>query len=1238
MDHLNPSEYYRAERSPYYIVAPDYREGSSGIRVLHYLCHILNLHGQEAYVQAGAVNEALWVPQLDEKIMRRHYVSRRKPIVIYPEVVPGTPLGLGIKVRYLLNKPGFIAGHKAFDDDEILVAYREPFIADSGAKDILLLPACDPTKFNHENTDPAQRQGRYFFYYRLLNRGGQLLPITAEASEISPAKHRSLDELAAIFKKAELLYCYEDSAIALEARMCGCPVVYIPNPTMLAEYPTDSFGRDGAAWGTSDEEIARAKATVHKVLPTYMKLYGDLQGQLERFVAMTQEAARQTPFEACYPSATISRKGWPVLASNGAQAPRSALEDQADHEYAAWRKRKSLQEIDGQLLAERMTLAWKTRPHINIVIDLRANEANLLADTIDSLATQWYADWHLTIVSDFPPADPALAEFAQITWQLRTPLTPWKEAVDKAIAGTPGDWLLIVEPGNTLEPHALAYLADSINLYPGSRLLYCDEDVRHAGGDLGSPRFKPDFNGELLRSTYYFGPALLVERAAFLAAGGWGSDPGSHLYDLALRMLDNCGADSIKHVSEVLLHTPAESYREINTAAEFTALHAHLERNHVAAETTPGFLHGTQTVRYKVINPALVSIIIPSRDQPGYLSHCVESLLRQTTYRNWELILVDHDTRDPDALDYIDQLGSRPEMAERLRCVRTGGDFNYARLCNLGAAEANGQYLLFLDNDTEIIQPAWLELLLAYLQQPGIVAVGPRLSKPDANLSIIQSGPRLLGVGGLASGMAQDKTNLLEPGYGGRLQVAQETMALTGSCFMVRSEDFHRLKGFDELNTPIYEPVLELCLRLRQNGGRVIWTPWVDVAHHGGITRNRLEADVTNRVRMTETALAERNYFYAKHMASLANDPYYHRHLSLHQPFAIDAHAVIDWDTRFHDRLRILGQPLTSGSGEYRMLSPFRALQMAGLAQTCFIHPVGHKQQRVLNPIELARAAPDVLMLQQAIDDLQITQLKQYRRYNQNVFITYAVDDVLGNLPRKHYLYNFQAREGKSRMREGLSHCDRLIASTQPIADYCQGMIDDIVVVPNRLAGSQWLGVQAQRGMGKKPRVGWAGAQQHLGDLEMIKEVVEALHDEVDWIFMGMCPDFLKPYVAEEHPFVSFAEYPAKLAALNLDLAIAPLEQHFFNEGKSNLRLLEYGIMGWPVICTDIYPYRTNDAPVKRVANESRQWINAIRERINDLDSAYSEGDALRAWVLKHYIIEDHLDEWLDALTPRPAG
>ncbi len=178
--------------------------------------------------------------------------------------------------------------------------------------------------------------------------------------------------------------------------------------------------------------------------------------------------------------------------------------------------------------------------------------------------------------------------------------------------------------------------------------------------------------------------------------------------------------------------------------------------------------------------------------------------------------------------------------------------------------------------------------------------------------------------------------------------------------------------------------------------------------------------------------------------------------------------------------------------------------------------------------------------------------------------------------------------------------------------------------------------MRSLRRQGDKPRVGWAGATQHQGDLELLLDVVKETAAEVDWIFMGMCPKELLPYVREFHQGVSFEDYPAKLAGLNLDLAVAPLEHNRFNEAKSHLRLLEYGALGWPVVCTNIHPYQ--QAPVERVANNPRAWISAIRERINDLDASAAEGDRLRDWVIKHWLLEDHLDDWLIALQPESAS
>jgi len=1252
-----PRSIYERQGVPFYIYAPDYRNSSGGIRVLHYFCHLLNELGEEAYVvNTRVTSPCLRTPKLTFEQLKEHFVTGRNPVTIYPEVLSNNPLNTPLIARWLLNVPGHLGKPVEFETKDIICYYESWCIPNHMNGDFLHIDPLNYSTFNNNDNPCDDTRDLECYYANKYYRHGN--PIREEhLSLISLGQEirRTPKEIADILRRAKVLYCYEPSGIINEAQACGCPVLLIRSDYWELPPEDPHHNLPGCAVYGEKDALASAQRSLPLIKANHDQLRDESWTTTQHFVDTVYQALADLHIHG-KPLLNEAQELWAlseqernsnldrfekIYLASGLyfKDAKTFSEKPADQElYKTFLKRISLQEIDGQLLAERMVQQWQQRPLFNVIIEVRDDEQTLLADTIDSIAAQWYKDWHLTIVAPFHPEDDVITSHPQITWVARGAEESIKESVDWAVDHTPGNWLIFLEPGNTLESHSLAFFADSINYNDATRLLYCDEDIRNTEGEPGTPRFKPDINLELLRNMYYLGGMLVIERQTFLLCGGWSAHQGAEYYDLSLRVIDQAGLSAITHQRDLLLHTPEKCLRSINNEAEQKVVQEHVDRNRIAARIETGFLEGTQKVTYLPQGSPLISIIIPTRDQPGYLSHCVESIAKQTLYPNWELILVDHATQDRDALEYLESLLETPPFVQSVDLIRTDGEFNYARLCNLGASIANGKYLLFLDNDTEIIQPTWLDHLIGYLQQPQVAAVAPRLSKPDGTFAQMLSSPRVLGLGGLASGIISEPMSLIAPGYCGRLQVAQDTSALAGSCFAISTEYFQDTGGFNEKDTPVYECILEMCLRLRENKLRLIWTPWVDVVHHDGVSRKRLENDPLVRGQLSQQQLNERDYFYTSHLNQLKDDPFYHRHLSLNGACSVEPNAVIDWDTRFHDRLRVLGLPLTSGSGEYRMTSPFRVLQYKGLAQTNIVHPIAHKVQRVLTPIELARYAPDTLMLQQAIDDVQINQLKRYRKFSPEVFVTYAVDDVLGSLPRKHYLYNFQAREGKSRMREGLAHCNRLIVSTVPIAEYCKDMISDIVVIPNRLERSIWCHHTPLRKTSHKPRVGWAGAQQHLGDLELIKDVVESLADEVDWIFMGMCPSFLKPFVKEEHTFVSYVDYPAKLASLNLDLAIAPLENHLFNEGKSNLRLLEYGIMGWPVICTDIYPYQTNHAPVKRVENTANKWIAAIRERINDLDATYREGDTLKKWVLQNYILEDHVEDWLSAVTPSTSA
>jgi GT2 family glycosyltransferase len=907
-------------------------------------------------------------------------------------------------------------------------------------------------------------------------------------------------------------------------------------------------------------------------------------------------------------------------------------------DYVIWRKRRALQEIDGELFAERMMLRWNRQPLFHVFVELRQGEQALLADTIDSLAMQMYKRWRLTIVSADPAPDPEFGSTDVLKWITADDTAAVARDLGRELSASDADWVLFLEPGVRLEPQALLVLADYGESHLHWQLIYCDEDVMGMNGQPHSPQFKPDFDLDMFRSMNYLGTVQAVRGKAARELGGSRAGSGAWSYDLALRVVDFHGESAVGHVSDVLAHAPASGMRPVEKETEWAALRDHFGRRGIAVQLREGLGFGTQIVDHQHIGLPLVSIVIPSRDRLEYLRPCIESLTKQTSYSPIEIVIVDNGSADPDCVEYLSGLEHSEAVGSiAVRIVRHDREFNYAELCNRGAAQARGDYIVFLDNDTHIVQARWLDALLNHGRRPEVGIVGAKLGCPESTK--VQDGWQVLGLGSVAGHPFGNRLDIVQAGYMGRATVDQGVAAVSGSCLLMRKAVLDQVGGMDE-SFPWAHAALDLCLRVRQEGYKVIWTPQSVVVHYGGATRAAGSDPVESLTRMS-TFRSESDRLLSRWLGTLASDRSYNRNLSLRDGFKLETEVVSAWDPTFRDRPRVVGVPLSGGAGEYRITAPLRCVSRAGRLQTTVIHPLSRKEMRVLSPVELERLSPDSIVAHQPLADGYIQALDQYRRHNRSVLRIVAIDDLLTDLPRKNPFFRDSYKDARPRLRKVLGLADRVVVSTEPLAEMCKGMNADVWTVPNCLELAVWDGARSGRRQGAKARVGWAGAQQHQGDLEQIYEAVEQTADEVDWIFMGMCPDALRPYVREFHPFVGFLDYPARLAALNLDLAIAPLELNAFNEAKSNLRLLEYGFMAWPTIATDIYPYR--NAPVMRVPNETSAWVDAIRERANDLDAAEREGDRLRQWVLDGFILEKRVDEWCRALVsldrmPQRAG
>ena len=860
-------------------------------------------------------------------------------------------------------------------------------------------------------------------------------------------------------------------------------------------------------------------------------------------------------------------------------------------------------------------------PSFTFVVPCRENERERLAATLETLGAQSLDTWQLVVVADFPAPDPLWDELEQVSWvTLADPTLPGYSVVEMIEART-SSWVCLLRPGAQLVNDALVQLTLHVTNFPNWRLIYSDSDHIDQMGKRHDPLFRPDFNLDLLRSMSYLGECVWIESATLKQIGGPEGLGSADGYDMALKVLDAFGEQVIGHIDEVLYHVPVDETAQ-EDAPYKQVLKDHLRRRGIETDVVDGYLPGTWKVDYRVRGTPLVSILIPVRH--GFrLPACVLSILEKTRYQNYEILLVDHSNTDTKVKSDLLAMTENPRVRLLDHYVK---GFNMPAMWNLAVSHAEGEYVVLLRDDTTILSENWLDRMLAHAQRPEIGAVGVKLMSSES--ALVQHAGFIMGLGGIADHAFRDSLTLDEGGYMGLALVEQNRSAVSHACMMVSRTLWKDVGGMDEQAFKQEYHDVDLCLKIGRAGYKVIWTPFVVVLEHREQSES-LETNPPLTIRNNQRRNDKnKEIMYGRWLPLISKDLAYNRHLSLnYRDYRVEPDITINWNPRLSSsNPRILGWVVDGAPSEYRIKQPLQALLEQGFVQTGCIHPPEPGKARCPMLVEIARLEPQIFTSTAFLGlSKNLDPIKQLRKHTNIPFLLH-IDDLISQVPKGSNLHHLKNSIGQ--LKKLVRLANRVVVTTQPLLEVLSKSAEEIVCIPNYLPRSVWEGLYSQRRVVKKPRVGWAGALQHGGDLAMIEQVVMELANEVEWVFFGMCPDSLRPYV-EFHEPVPFAEYPAKLATLNLDLAIAPLENNRFNECKSNLRLLEYGMMGWPVVCSDIQPYR--EAPVARVPNRSRFWIEAIRERIHDLDHTEREGDRLRNWVLKYWMLEDHLDGWLEA-------
>ena len=427
-----------------------------------------------------------------------------------------------------------------------------------------------------------------------------------------------------------------------------------------------------------------------------------------------------------------------------------------------------------------------------------------------------------------------------------------------------GDYFCVVFPGDTLAKDALAQIAVAAGTAHDPALIYADEELRLPNSRHGQMLYKPGWSPDFLLSTDYIGRAAFFSKNWAEKAGGITLPYGrAALYDLALRMTEICPAPV--HLPVVLLTRSAELGDEREEEAMTRAVREVLQRRGQAGEVTPVKGHpGFSIVHYQPPKNAYTSILIATRDQPELLDSCLTSIFTLTKHSRFEVVLVNHESRMAETKAVIADW--RAKEPDRFRCFDYAGEFNFSTINNYAASQAGGNFLLLLNNDTEVTTADWLEEMTGYAARPGSGAVGCVLEYPDGR---IQHGGILMGVDDLAVHAFKDLPSNA-PGYMGRLLAPSNFLAVTGACMMVRAEVFHSLGGLNE-DFAVGGGDIDFCLRVAQKGMYNILLPHVRLIHHESATRGFEDSyQKFSRLQKELDLLSQRWPEIVSH------DPYYH--------------------------------------------------------------------------------------------------------------------------------------------------------------------------------------------------------------------------------------------------------------------------------------------------------------------------------------------------------------------------
>ena len=532
------------------------------------------------------------------------------------------------------------------------------------------------------------------------------------------------------------------------------------------------------------------------------------------------------------------------------------------------------------------------KPLISIITPVYKTDYRFLREMIESVISQSYENWQLCIADDASndrELEKILKEYSSKEPRIETIFRDKNghisEACNTALNIAKGEYIVLLDHDDTLAPNALEELVKALNNNRNLKLIYSDEDKIDTKGRRYSPHFKSDWNRDLFYSQNYIAHMTALHKETVDRVGGFRKGfEGSQDYDLLLRVIKYIDDSEICHIDKILYHwravkgSTAYSAKEksYTTMAGLRALVDHF-RDAEGTVVTKGMLPNTYKVEYPIIpKEPLVSVVIPTRDGYEYLHKCIESIYEKTYYKRFEIILVDNQSRDEKTLEYISEIS---EKYDNLKVFKFDEPFNYSKINNFAVKHAEGEVLLFLNDDIEIISPNWMTEMVQHAIREDIGAVGAKLYYDNET---IQHAGVILGIGGVA-GHSHKYFSRDSHGYFSKLKLIQNYSAVTGACMALKKSIFLEVGGFDEENLAVAFNDVDLCLKIEEAGYRNLWTPYAEAYHHESVSRGA--ENTAEKVKRFNSEIA---FMKRKWGEKLKRDRYYSRHLTTeHEDFSI---------------------------------------------------------------------------------------------------------------------------------------------------------------------------------------------------------------------------------------------------------------------------------------------------------------------------------------------------------------